>query len=119
MPERPLALTCPDCGGALRKTGSGAAAQFRCHIGHIFWCRRIVADAIGAARKGARYGTARSERARRMARQMVEDARTAGREAGVRHWERVRAEAKQQADAIRQVLPGAAKAEDQPPELSE
>jgi len=34
--EEPSALTCPDCGGALRETKTGSYAQFRCHIGHVF-----------------------------------------------------------------------------------
>jgi two-component system, chemotaxis family, protein-glutamate methylesterase/glutaminase len=33
--ERPVALTCPDCGGALRQQTVGNVTQFRCHIGHV------------------------------------------------------------------------------------
>ncbi len=39
-----------------------------------------------------------------LARQMAKDAEGEGRSTGVWYWERVRAEAEQQADAIRQVL---------------
>jgi two-component system chemotaxis response regulator CheB len=119
MPERPLALTCPDCGGALRKTGSGAAAQFRYHIDHIFGAGELLPTQLELLEKALDTAQRVLNERVELARQMIEDARTAGREAGVRHWERVRAEAKQQADAIRQVLPGAAEAEDQPQELSE
>jgi len=34
--ETPVAVTCPDCGGALRRTELGSLTQFRCHIGHIY-----------------------------------------------------------------------------------
>jgi two-component system, chemotaxis family, protein-glutamate methylesterase/glutaminase len=46
--EPPLALTCPECGSTLRKSGSGSAAQYRCHIGHIF-----ATGELRRVRKGA------------------------------------------------------------------
>jgi two-component system, chemotaxis family, protein-glutamate methylesterase/glutaminase len=33
---QPVALTCPDCGGALRKETKGSYTQYRCHIGHTY-----------------------------------------------------------------------------------
>ena len=33
--ERPVALTCPMCGGALREDESGPKTSFSCHIGHV------------------------------------------------------------------------------------
>ena len=35
LEEQPIAVTCPDCGGALRRTELGTLTQFRCHIGHV------------------------------------------------------------------------------------
>jgi len=40
--ETPVGLTCPDCGGALRKTTVGSYTQFRCHIGHSFGTREMA-----------------------------------------------------------------------------
>jgi two-component system chemotaxis response regulator CheB len=34
--ERPLAITCPDCGGALRASETGSIIKFACHIGHTY-----------------------------------------------------------------------------------
>lgn len=34
--ERPLTVTCPDCGGALKKFGVGSIVKFGCHIGHSY-----------------------------------------------------------------------------------
>jgi two-component system, chemotaxis family, protein-glutamate methylesterase/glutaminase len=103
-PESPLALTCPECGGALRKSGSGSAAQYRCHIGHIFGARElppaqldVLEKALGAAHRML------NERIE-FAREMVEDSRSHGRPHGLRYWQRVRDEAEQQIDAIRQVM---------------
>ncbi len=40
--DTPVALTCPDCGGALKKTTVGSYTQFRCHIGHVFGTREAA-----------------------------------------------------------------------------
>lgn len=34
--ERPLTVTCPDCGGALKKFEVGSMVKFGCHIGHSY-----------------------------------------------------------------------------------
>jgi len=33
---KPVALICPDCGGAMQKEAIGTFIQYRCHIGHVF-----------------------------------------------------------------------------------
>lgn len=34
--ERPLTVTCPDCGGALKRFQVGSIVKFGCHIGHSY-----------------------------------------------------------------------------------
>jgi two-component system chemotaxis response regulator CheB len=34
--ERPLALSCPDCGSALRAIRDGELLRYRCHVGHAY-----------------------------------------------------------------------------------
>ena len=34
--QRPVAQTCPECGGAMREETVGHITQFRCHIGHVY-----------------------------------------------------------------------------------
>lgn len=41
--EKPVAVTCPDCGGALRQIETGSLTQFRCHIGHIYTTEIMLA----------------------------------------------------------------------------
>jgi two-component system chemotaxis response regulator CheB len=41
--DRPVAITCPECGGALRMQKVGPVAQFRCHIGHLFTAQAVLA----------------------------------------------------------------------------
>lgn len=35
-PERPIALSCPECGGALRDIADGELLRYRCHVGHAY-----------------------------------------------------------------------------------
>ena len=39
----PVAVTCPDCGGALRRTELGSLTQFTCHIGHVYTTEVMLA----------------------------------------------------------------------------
>jgi two-component system chemotaxis response regulator CheB len=40
--DRPVAVTCPDCGGALRARHDGSLLQFECHIGHVLTAEVMV-----------------------------------------------------------------------------
>jgi two-component system, chemotaxis family, protein-glutamate methylesterase/glutaminase len=105
MPEQPLALTCPECGGALRKSGNGAAAQYRCHIGHIFAGPELLPAQLELIEKAFDVVQRVLNERIQLSRQMAKDSRAAGRRYGLQYWERVLAEAEKQADTIRQVLP--------------
>ena len=39
----PVAITCPDCGGALRRSELGNLTQFTCHIGHVYTTEVMLA----------------------------------------------------------------------------
>ena len=41
--DKPVALTCPDCGGALAASKIDGLTQFRCHIGHDYSGEAMVA----------------------------------------------------------------------------
>ncbi|HEY5105539.1 MAG TPA: chemotaxis protein CheB [Caulobacteraceae bacterium] len=42
--DRPITVTCPDCGGALRRSAIGPIVKYACHIGHLY-----TAEAMAAA----------------------------------------------------------------------
>lgn len=42
--NRPVAVTCPDCGGALRRSQLGSLTQFSCHIGHVYTAEVMLAS---------------------------------------------------------------------------
>jgi two-component system, chemotaxis family, protein-glutamate methylesterase/glutaminase len=105
MPERPIALTCPECGGALRKSVNGAAVQYRCHTGHIYGGGELLPAQIEMLEKALDAAQRVLNERVELAQQMMEEARSRGRRHGLHYWERVHAEAEKQADAISQVLP--------------
>lgn len=39
----PLKLTCPDCGGVLTEQDAAGIVRFRCHVGHVFSPRSLLA----------------------------------------------------------------------------
>lgn len=41
--ERPLTVTCPDCGGALKNFKVGSIVKFTCHIGHSYTAENMAA----------------------------------------------------------------------------
>lgn len=41
--NHPVAVTCPDCGGALRRSSLGSLVQFSCHIGHVYTAEVMMA----------------------------------------------------------------------------
>jgi two-component system chemotaxis response regulator CheB len=41
--QRPVAQTCPECGGAMREEMLGTLTQFRCHIGHVMTAQVLAA----------------------------------------------------------------------------
>lgn len=45
---QPVAVTCPDCGGAPRRTELGTLTRFGCHIGHVHTAEVMVAAQFAA-----------------------------------------------------------------------
>src|SRR5262249_38545431 len=102
--ERPSALTCPECGGALREVDGTAVKEYRCHIGHRFAPNEVldgqieeVDHALGVA---VRVLNERIE----LCRHMAENARLGGRTMGVAHWRRLQSEAQDQLQVLHQFL---------------
>jgi len=76
--DKPVALTCPECGGALESETNGTLLQFRCHIGHVLTAETMLAaqfDVMEA--KLAACLVALKERVE-LCRQMSENARAQG-----------------------------------------
>jgi two-component system chemotaxis response regulator CheB len=74
----PLALTCPECGGAMRQIERGSLTEYRCHIGH-----RMTEDVLGQAQATLIDET--FERLRRQLNERIEYADKAKSHAESRH----------------------------------
>jgi two-component system, chemotaxis family, protein-glutamate methylesterase/glutaminase len=102
--ERPIALTCPECGGALRESGGTAIKEYRCHTGHRFGPKEVLDGQIEEVEHA--FGVAErvlNERVE-LCRHMAGDARAGGRAMGVTHWDRLQKEAEEQLHVVRQFL---------------
>jgi two-component system chemotaxis response regulator CheB len=99
----PIALTCPECGGALWEQEEGRTIRYACHVGHAYTLSSLV-DEQGRALETTLWSAVRSleERAdihRRLARR-INGSRTAVYESRAR-------EAEEHARALRQALDAA------------
>ena len=104
--DDPVAVTCPDCGGALRRIELGTLTQFRCHIGHMYTAEVVAAAQFAAM--GWSLGAAMralSERGE-MCRQMADMARAAGDAGRAQQWTGAMREAKGRTGAVRGLLEG-------------
>jgi two-component system chemotaxis response regulator CheB len=106
-PSRPaagemLSVLCPDCGGTLWADDEGGIPNFRCHVGHRFSARSLLAghaeDVERAMWTAVRSLEDRATLLRRMAQ------RVHGITISRRHFEQQAGTADQQAQAIREAI---------------
>ena len=102
--DRPVAVTCPDCGGALRRIEMGTLTQYGCHIGHVFTAE-IMVEAQLAAMEWSLEAALRalSERGE-LCRRMAQDARTGDDGAAALGWDAAEIEAKDRTAVLRHLL---------------
>ncbi len=102
--DDPAAVTCPDCGGALRRTELGTLTQFRCHIGHVYTAEVMVAAQF-AAMEWALEAAMRSLSERgELCRLMADRSRKAEDASLAALWTGAMREAKERTGALRQLL---------------
>ena len=100
--DRPTALTCPECGGALARQQDGSLLQFRCHIGHVLTAEIMLAAQFDALEtKLAACLMALNERAE-LCREMSEAARAQGQDCAT--YDAASAEALERAKVIKSLL---------------
>jgi len=100
--DRPTALTCPECGGAMSTEHDGTLLRYRCHIGHVLTAETMLAaqfDVLEA--KLAACLVALKERAE-LCRQMRESASQQGRDTA--SLDAAHAQALERAEAVKALL---------------
>ena len=105
--EEPYALTCPECGGAVREiTGTGLVA-YRCHTGHRFNADEFLVHQIGDVENALMIAVRVLRERTALCGRMIEDAKSKNRSHGVAYWGRLRQEADDQMRVLQQFLNGA------------
>lgn len=100
----PVAVTCPDCGGALRRRELGSLTQFACHIGHIYTAEVMMAAQFLALERFIESAMRSLGERAELCRQMAEKTGAGdGDEAGS-SWSAAMREAHHQADPLREML---------------
>ena len=100
--DKPTALTCPECGGAVARQQDGALLQFPCHIGHVLSGETMLAAQFDCLEVNlAACLRSLNERAE-LRREMSEAARAQGLESA--SFEVARVESLQRAKVIKDLL---------------
>jgi two-component system, chemotaxis family, protein-glutamate methylesterase/glutaminase len=76
--DKPLSLSCPECGGVLRPDNRGGIKQFRCHIGHVLTAETVLVAQFSALEKKLAGSLALLNERAELCQQMGEDARKDG-----------------------------------------
>ena len=102
--DPPVAVTCPDCGGALRRIQTGPLPQFTCHIGHVYTAQVMAAAQFAALEWSLAAALRALSERREICRQMAEDARAGGDLGTAERWDVAHAEAGDRAETLRHLL---------------
>jgi two-component system chemotaxis response regulator CheB len=70
--DRPLTVTCPDCGGALKRFEIGSIVKFNCHIGHTYTAETMAAAQFDETEKVIRAAVRVLNERAEFCRQMAE-----------------------------------------------
>jgi two-component system, chemotaxis family, protein-glutamate methylesterase/glutaminase len=112
--SKPVALTCPSCGGVLNTVSAGRPLRFRCQVGHAYTADTLAKEQEGqideALRVALRIVGERAELVHRMA----EEGRLAGRRAVAEMYDARAAEYRNHADIIRRAVLGTLPPTDDP-----
>jgi two-component system chemotaxis response regulator CheB len=102
--EPPVALICPECGGAMRESSLDTLDYYSCHLGHRFAASNLsVAQAHQVEQAIEIALRALIERAE-LCRRIAERARAGGRQSSAEHWDRAREQAEAHLDVLRRFL---------------
>lgn len=100
----PVAVTCPDCGGALRRKELGSLSQFACHIGHTYTAEVMMAAQFLTLERLLESAMRSLHERAELCRQMAEKARPGDANYIETSWGVAMREALERADPLRDML---------------
>ena len=102
--DRPITITCPDCGGALRRAEVGSMVRYACHIGHTYTAEVMAAAQFDDMEKVMRSAERILNERAEFCRQMAERAGAAGKASGGEVWHAASLEALDRAYTLRDFI---------------
>jgi two-component system, chemotaxis family, protein-glutamate methylesterase/glutaminase len=99
-------ISCPECGGSLWEIEDGRLLRYRCHAGHAYDSRRLLADQSEEIDKAMWSALRAHEERAALLRRMAAQARDRYAQASARRWDELAAEHDAHAQAIRHFLRG-------------
>jgi two-component system chemotaxis response regulator CheB len=99
---RPLALSCPECGGALREITDGDLLSYRCHVGHGYDAHLLLGAQTETVERALWTALRALEERAALLRRMAGQERIS--DWLVRRWGEMAAEREAQAQAVRNLL---------------
>lgn len=101
---KPVAITCPDCGGALSSGKASVDGQFRCHIGHVYTAEGMVFGQLLAMDKFLKAALRSLNERADICRQMAQDADNPGRAHNSADWIKAMKEAFDKTGRLEELL---------------
>ncbi|MBV9200108.1 MAG: chemotaxis protein CheB [Alphaproteobacteria bacterium] len=102
--ERPVAFSCPECGGALKVHLKNGLDEYGCHVGHRFGAMELLESQYEGVEKGIYVALRMLNEQAEFARRMIASARNAPLDNGLVYWERLQVQAEEQAETLRRFL---------------
>ena len=102
--DRPIAFSCPECGGALKPGPHTQLKEYSCHIGHRFGAAELLEAQAEGVEKGVNVAMRMLNEQAEFARQMIEGARDAPLDNGLVYWQRLQAQAEEQIEVLQHFL---------------
>jgi hypothetical protein len=104
IPGPPSAMTCPECGGALWELGNGRLTKYRCHVGHSYTARGLMA-AQAEDLEAALWSALRAlEESAALRRRMARRSQQGNWASLAQEYEKQAAEAEGRAELLRRIL---------------
>jgi two-component system chemotaxis response regulator CheB len=104
LPGPPIALTCPDCGGAIWEMVEGELVRYRCHVGHAYTADSMVGAQAGVVESALWTAVRALEEKAQLSRRLAERSRKRGLERLAQRYVEAVQSAELGSEAIRHLL---------------
>lgn len=101
---RPVALSCPECGGPIWERAEGALRQYECAVGHRYSMRAFLTEQDKAVERALWVALRTLEERDRMLSRMAQEEQEKGRGRSAKVFEKRAEEARSHAESIRALL---------------